>query len=115
MLGIPLSVRAGLRALPNTPVGRRVILSGPVTPGHAAGVPAGKLDRLQGASGITVTDLRPVGTARFGGDRIDVETEADWIEANTPIEVVRIDGMRIVVRPAAGAAAPRATKESEHA
>lgn len=113
--GIPLAVRAGIRTLPNTPIGRRVILSGPVTPGHAGAVPAEKLRSLQGASGVTLTDLRPVGTAQLGAERIDVETEAEWIDAHTAIEVVRIDGMRIVVRPAAGGAANSVTQESTHA
>jgi membrane-bound serine protease (ClpP class) len=112
--GIPLAVRAGIRALPNTPIGRRVILAGPVTPGHAGAVPAEKLRRLEHASGTTVTDLRPVGTAIVGGERIDVEAEADWIDANTAVQVVRIDGMRIVVRPTAGTANP-VTEESSHA
>lgn len=114
VVGVPLAIRGGLRTLPNTPIGRRVILSGPVTVGNAGAVPADKLQALLGASGVTVTDLRPVGTARLGEERIDVETEADWIDAGTPITVVRIDGMRIVVRPAAGAANP-VTEESSHA
>lgn len=103
VVGVPMAISGGLRALPNTPIGRRVILSGPVTVGHAGAIPKDKLERLRGATGVTVTDLRPVGTARLGADRIDVETEADWIDAGTPIEVVRIDGMRIVVRPSPSA------------
>jgi len=97
--GVPLAIRKGMQTLPNTPVGRRVILGGPVTPGHAGAVPADKLRALEHATGTAVTDLRPVGTALLGDARIDVETEADWIDAGTAIEVVRIDGMRIGVRP----------------
>jgi len=54
---------------------------------------------LVGAVGVAVTDLRPAGTAMIGKERIDVVTEGPWIEANTPVEVVRAESYRHVVRP----------------
>jgi membrane-bound serine protease (ClpP class) len=54
---------------------------------------------LVGATGITVTDLRPAGTMRIGDERIDVVSDASWISAGTAVKVVRSDGYRLVVRP----------------
>jgi membrane-bound serine protease (ClpP class) len=55
---------------------------------------------LIGTVGVAVTDLRPSGAGRFGNERIDVVSDANWISAGTPIKVVRSDGYRHVVEPA---------------
>jgi membrane-bound serine protease (ClpP class) len=52
---------------------------------------------LVGAVGVALTDLRPAGAGRFGDERIDVVSEANWIGAGTPIRIVRSDGYRHVV------------------
>jgi membrane-bound serine protease (ClpP class) len=54
---------------------------------------------LVGALGVTVTDLRPAGTARFGEERIDVVADAAWVGAGTPVRIVRSEGYRHVVEP----------------
>jgi membrane-bound serine protease (ClpP class) len=53
---------------------------------------------LVGALGIALTDLRPAGAGRFGEERIDVVSDANWISAGTPIRIVRSDGYRHVVQ-----------------
>lgn len=53
---------------------------------------------LIGASGISVTPLRPAGTAAIGGERIDVVTEGGFIDAQTAISVVKVEGGRVVVK-----------------
>ena len=55
---------------------------------------------LIGSVGVALTDLRPSGAGRFGKERIDVVSDSNWIEAGTPIRVVRSDGYRHVVEPA---------------
>lgn len=55
---------------------------------------------LIGSVGVALTDLRPAGAGRFGQERIDVVSDANWIGAGTPIRVVRSDGYRHVVEPA---------------
>ena len=55
---------------------------------------------LIGQLGVAVTDLRPAGTVRVAGERIDVVTEGPWIEEGTPVIVVRAESYRHVVRPA---------------
>lgn len=53
---------------------------------------------LIGQSGVALTDLRPAGAVRIGSERFDVTAETDWIEAGTPVRIVRSDGYRLVVR-----------------
>lgn len=55
---------------------------------------------LVGKSGTTTSVLRPAGIGDFDGVRLNVVTEGSFIEKDMPIEIVRVDGSRIVVRPA---------------
>lgn len=48
--------------------------------------------------GITLTALRPSGTAVFHGERIDVVSEGGFIPKNTKVKVIKAEGARIVVR-----------------
>ncbi len=57
------------------------------------------LEHLMGRRGVAATVLRPVGTGDFDGVRLDVVTEAEFIAKGTPIEIIRVNGSRIVVRP----------------
>ncbi|AGL00843.1 NfeD family protein [Desulfoscipio gibsoniae] len=51
-----------------------------------------------GQVGITLTPLRPSGAAEVGGERLDVVSEGGFIPAGAKIKVVRVEGIRIVVR-----------------
>jgi len=51
-----------------------------------------------GQTGVTLTPLRPSGTARIEGRRVDVITEATHLEAGTQVTVVKVAGPAIVVR-----------------
>lgn len=53
---------------------------------------------LVGKTGKTITKLRPAGIVIIDGKRCDVVSEGDLINANHPIEVVYVEGTRIVVR-----------------
>lgn len=48
--------------------------------------------------GITLTILRPAGTAIINNERVDVVTEGGFIEKNKHVKVIRVEGSRIVVR-----------------
>ena len=54
---------------------------------------------LVGKSGTTTSVLRPAGIGDFDGVRLNVVTEGGFIEKDMPIEIVRVDSSRIVVRP----------------
>ncbi len=65
--------------------------------GYISHTPKGS---LLGKAGTALTPLRPSGTAEIGGERVDVVTLGDWIPAGAPIEVVQIEGIRVVVKQA---------------
>jgi len=48
-------------------------------------------------TGRSVTDLRPAGTAVINSQRLDVVTDGEYIDADTPIVVTQVTGNRIVV------------------
>ena len=51
-----------------------------------------------GRVGISLTQLRPAGTANFDGEHLDVVTEGGFIEPGTGITVIAVEGTRIIVR-----------------
>ncbi|HRY47613.1 MAG TPA: NfeD family protein [Candidatus Paceibacterota bacterium] len=53
---------------------------------------------LVNCTGVTITQLRPSGTAFINGKRTDVVTEGALIEQGASIRVVAVEGMRVVVR-----------------
>ena len=57
---------------------------------------------LVGKAGTTTSVLRPAGIGDFDGVRRNVVTEGGFIEKGQPIEIVRVDGSRIVVKPVSG-------------
>jgi membrane-bound serine protease (ClpP class) len=54
---------------------------------------------LIGLEGVTLTDLRPAGTARIDNEKIDVVSDGPWVPAGTPVRIVRAEGYRHVVVP----------------
>lgn len=53
---------------------------------------------LLGKQGRSTSALRPAGIGDFDGVRLNVVTEGGYIERDRPIEIVNVDGARIVVR-----------------
>ena len=53
---------------------------------------------LVGQIGVTLTPLRPAGTAVINDERIDVVTEGTFIGANRRVTIIKAEGSRIVVR-----------------
>ena len=51
--------------------------------------------------GKTASSLRPTGKAMFGDKYVDVVSDGAYIDHGTEIEVIRLAGNRIIVRPAA--------------
>lgn len=54
---------------------------------------------LCGLEGVTLTALRPAGAAQIGNRRVDVISEGAFIPAGAPVQVVLVEGARVVVRP----------------
>lgn len=58
---------------------------------------------LVGKKGETLSVLRPAGIGDFDGVRLNVVTEGGFIDKGQPVEIVRVEGSRIVVRQRAEA------------
>lgn len=51
-----------------------------------------------GMFGVAESDLRPSGKVRINDQLVDVVTEGDYVDAATPVEVIRVEGPRVTVR-----------------
>ena len=90
------------RYFPRLPLTSRLVLATRKDPvevragGTAAPAPEPKV--RVGYEGVSVSELRPSGIARFGKDRLNVVTRGELIEAGRKIKVVVIEGNSIVVK-----------------
>ncbi len=57
-----------------------------------------ELSAYMGRTGTVLTDLRPAGTAMIDNRRVDVVSRGEYIHKGAAIEVLAVDGNRIVVR-----------------
>ena len=60
--------------------------------------PPQELSALVGHSGQSVSPLRPAGVALIDGKRVDVVTNGEFIQPETEVEVIDVEGRRVVVR-----------------
>ncbi len=51
-----------------------------------------------GKTGVANTVLRPAGTGTFDGIKLDIVTEGEYIPKDSEIKIVKVEGMRIVVK-----------------
>lgn len=59
---------------------------------------AGVKNVFAGQRGTVVTTLRPVGKAKIGNELFVVQAEAEYIDAGSDVEVLKVTGNRIIVR-----------------
>lgn len=100
---IPITVGFGIKVMPDTYFGKRLLYgedgeSQPVLKGGAE--EQEPYARLIGAEGVAVGDLRPVGNARFGEEKVEVLSEVSLIRSGTRVVVTSAEGMQVKVRPA---------------
>lgn len=90
--------------LPKIPVANRLVLNAPRLATSNRRPPAAMSIQLPdahlGESGVTLTELRPAGQARFEKRRLDVVSRGERIEPGKPVLVVEIEGNRVVVKEA---------------
>ncbi len=101
-----------LRFVPRLPFARGMVLDADLGTGPAHGSAPLSDQRWLGGHGRAASALRPAGIADIGGERVDVVSDGELIEPGTSIEVVQVDGNRIVVRRSAHALPPPITEEA---
>lgn len=87
-----------LRLFPAVGPFRRLILGSSEQAGEGYTVQGPETAVLTGRKGRAVTDLRPAGKAEFDGEVLAVESDGEYVEAGSPVQVVEVAGNRIVVR-----------------
>jgi membrane-bound serine protease (ClpP class) len=87
-----------LRYLPRLPFGRQFVLRTGLeaAQGYASAPESDR--RWLGKRGRATSPLHPAGIVDIDGERVDVVSDGELIDAGDLIEVVRVDGNRIVVR-----------------
>lgn len=56
------------------------------------------LNYLLGKKGVALTDLRPSGTGDFDDIRFDVISEGKFINKGAKLEIIKVNGSRLVVK-----------------
>jgi membrane-bound serine protease (ClpP class) len=101
VLSLMAALLAGLvllRFLPRLPLARRMILQTDLGSGPAHGSAPEADQHWLGKQGRALSVLRPAGIAMIEGARVDVVSDGEMIDADQRIQVMRVDGNRIVVR-----------------
>jgi len=101
VLATPVVFFYAIKIYPQTAVGKRVMLDprqAGTTPGTAFAEELAKLESLVGQQGVAMTMLRPAGSIEIDGCRIDAMSEADVIDAGTRVEVLKVSGMKVIVK-----------------
>ncbi|MEW6235284.1 MAG: NfeD family protein [Candidatus Omnitrophota bacterium] len=62
---------------------------------HAA---AERQEEFMGKRGVAKTTLRPAGIAEIDGKRVDVVSQGGFVPPNSAVEVVKVEGRRVVVK-----------------
>lgn len=83
-----------IKIVPKTIVGKAITTDRDLADSKSAD----SLEMLKGKSGRAVTPLRPAGTAVIEGKRVDVVAETGLIENDSLVNVVLVEGNRVVVR-----------------
>lgn len=88
-----------MRAFPETRFARRWMLGATVPPSPEQTMHLG----LAGHSGRALTTLRPSGIALIDNERMTVVAEGEAIEAGATLEVMRVEGPKVIVRASSSA------------
>jgi len=86
--------------LPRTRAAKSMVLDAK----HTGSAADKTLSTLIGKEGRALTALHPAGTASIDNRTVDVVSDGQYVDPNSTIRVVRVQGMRVIVEPVAGSA-----------
>jgi membrane-bound serine protease (ClpP class) len=87
------------RYLPRLPGANRLVLNAPPETTSGDALPGGvEAAELLGAIGTANTPLRPAGVVKFGEKFVDVVSDGGFVPAGTRVQVIQVEGTRIVVK-----------------
>ena len=94
---IPVAMSIGFSLLKYSPVGRKILLSGPKRSEVTRAIADPTLDALVGRTGVTQTELRPSGTVLVDGEPIDAVSDGAFFERDQTVRIIRIEMNQAVV------------------
>jgi len=98
----PIVFFYAIKLYPQTPMGKRVMLKSPsANIKDPFAEESQRLAQLVGQRAVAATMLRPAGTIEVDGQRIDAVSEAEVIAAGTAVEILRVSGLKVIVKPVA--------------
>ncbi len=96
LIGVGLGLAFWL--LPSSTLTRRFALATSLEGNSATGSTSNIKPNLLGRYGRALSDLRPSGVADIEGERVDVVADGEFISVGSSLEVVRVEGRRVVVK-----------------
>ncbi len=99
---VPIAIAVAVKVFPHTFIGRRLILADKQPADANVHYSSGQDDdysSLAGQQGVVVSELRPVGTVRFGERRVECLSDRGIIETGATVQVVGVHGIEVKVRP----------------
>jgi membrane-bound serine protease (ClpP class) len=90
-----VAVGLWIKFFPRSAIGRKMTIGNDLASAKASDP---SLKALAGKRGIATSDLRPSGYATVENRRVDVVTEGGMIDKGMAVEVVRVEGSRVVVK-----------------
>jgi membrane-bound ClpP family serine protease len=102
-VAIPILAALAFHYWPKTPLGRRMMLSGPQEDDALANMPVNlDLEQLRGRYGRTLSTLRPSGITDFDGRRVDTISEGAMIEPGQWVRCIDVKAGHVIVRQVDG-------------
>jgi membrane-bound serine protease (ClpP class) len=98
LIATPVVFYMAIKIYPSTAVGKKVLLKNPVAAAKGFEDETAQLEGLVGRQGIAQTFLRPAGCIDIDGQRIDAMAESDMIEAGARVEVMKVSGLKVIVK-----------------
>lgn len=97
IIGTAILLTISLKFLPTRNVWKGLVLGEQQLSEEGYNAPATELKDLLGMEGISLTPLRPSGTAKIGEQQVDVITQGSFIPTQTKIKVIKVEGIRVIV------------------
>ena len=95
---LAIAISMSLRSAANGKLSRSKLVLNDTESNEAGYRSTADLEVFLGKEGVTTTVLRPTGMAEFDGVRLNVVSEGEFIQSGTQVQIVRVEGSRILVR-----------------
>lgn len=96
----PFVIVSALKWWPHTPIGRKMLNLPPGQEGEITSTPSyDEYKELIGKRGVAQSKMLPSGTVQLGEVRYDAMGQGVAIDPGQAVEVVAVEGNRIIVRP----------------